>query len=215
MKYKQGLNIGHCEGTIQCTYAVIYSDPYGTKKLFALQRRNFADKWNLDNSGNEGYDNSNPDNFTLQSSQGIITTYTGFGAEGIIGWDMRGGTKGATWGAATGMITFDMPLVLATEHSNARFVPVTLLEDAVMYIRRTLNNDNIKHYREHWAELASRIQSGTTVYVKPAAFNWQPINLINSVDKNGIPISEKVQVSKEKLDKARRALILAGASNLL
>ena len=126
MRYKQALSIGKSEGTIQCTYAIIY-DAQGNK-VFALQRKGFEKNWISNAQKREdNYNRSTPD---------IIVTYTGDGAEGIIGWDTgNGAIIGDT---ATGYITFDMPLVAASEWSGETLVPVRLLFPAIEYMKRTL-----------------------------------------------------------------------------
>lgn len=240
MRYKAALAIGHAEGTIQCTYAMIY-DKNGNK-LFALQRRNFRPDWEEIvrlNSGNSSYDKSGSLN---------IVTYTGYGGEGIIGWDTGSAQTEMT---ETAYITFDMPLVRAKKWSNDQLVPVTLLYDAIAYIKQTLASaKDYKMYQlckpdgsveklvldkeeadkwsaDHdyenavrivyqklprWTKISEALNDTDTFYVKPAAFDWQPVNILNTIDSDGIPIAEKVRVSKEALDRARKILIASTAT---
>ena len=272
MRYKDALAIGTSEGTIQCTYAIIY-DAKGNK-LFALQRKGFEQR--LDNvmdlqQGNDSYQAST--NFTS-------VTYTGHGAEGIVAWD----DGSYLTNVETGYIVFDMPLVRAKQHSNDRLIPVTLLYDAIAYIKKTMasgkeinywvyalyapdgleieqsydqrkigtwikqletkygtitktNNDTTEarditittpdgSYRiigkqtkgrnPRWIELANKLNDKDTFYVKPAAFNWQPINTENAIDpETGLTYSDKLKEAQKKYESAKALLIAAGATALL
>lgn len=264
MKYKQALSIGKSEGTIQCTYAMIY-DANGNG-VFALQRKHFEEFGEIENlaKGNGGADTYK------QSTENLIVTYTGDGAEGIISWDTGKGYR-ENRDTATGYITFDMPLVVASEWSGETLVPVRLLFPAIAYIKKTLASakeiviniyykfaskedrdaaeqmlnagdmsfesmaiDKTEHkrtgqkwyqsekdtvlvayrrgYASIWENLINNLSEDTIYYVKPAAFNWQPVDLSNCTDGKGVPCNEKVRIAKEKLDKARALLIASGTT---
>lgn len=259
MRYKQALAIGKSEGTIQCTYAIIY-DKQGNK-VFALQRKGFEKNWISNAQKRE-------DNFN-KSTPDIIVTYTGNGAEGIIGWDTGNGSLSGD--TATGYITFDMPLVSASEWSGETLVPVRLLFPAIEYMKRTISSaqeipiamyykfaspeekeaasemldngdmsfdgkaidktenkrigqgwikddDSViliayrKGFSPIWENLMDALNEDTIYYVKPAAFNWQPVDLSNCTDADGVPYNERVRVAKEKLDRAKALLIASGTT---
>lgn len=148
MFYKSALNIGTSEGTVQCTYATIYADNQGARPLFSFQRKNFGASPGFGFGGRamiDDLDTKNNENtsYGFASSRlayinddRLVATYTGYGAEGVIGWD--GGKAGR--GEATAYTTFDFPLVVADEWSGDRFVPVKLVQEASAYLRHTLDH---------------------------------------------------------------------------
>lgn len=151
MKYKEALGLGYqAEGTIQCTFAVIYDQ--NKKPLFALQRRNFQGETPFDmfaageayykylqNGWSESDGGDHPDIFDGQKSEHEIFVYTGYGREGIIAWQDHD-YDFKYEGAAKGLITFDMPLVAVDEYSDEKLVPAKLLYPAVEYIKKTLTS---------------------------------------------------------------------------
>ena len=124
MWYRDALNIGRAQGIIQCTFACIYNEK--GEQLFALYRKNtgeLAEKFG-------GYNK--------QSTYDKIIVDTGtFSQEGIVAWEIDRRLGDGTY-ADTGYITFDLPLVIADEHSDDRLVPVHLDYNAIAYIKRTL-----------------------------------------------------------------------------
>ena len=122
MWYRDALAIGRSEGTIQCTYAIIY-DADG-RKLFALQRKNFEDEYNK-------YQGM----YEYSDTQRTIVD-TGWGNEGIVAWEIDQRTPDGA--VDTGYIAFDLPLVYAEEYSTERLVPVKLDYNAVAYLKKTL-----------------------------------------------------------------------------
>lgn len=150
MKYKEALGLGYqAEGTIQCTFAVIYDQ--NKKPLFALQRRNFQGETPFDmfaageayykylqNGWSESDGGDHPNIFDGQQSDGEIFVYTGYGREGIIAWQDHDYNFKYDGAAAKGLITFDMPLVVVDQYSSDTLVPAKLLYPAVEYIKKTL-----------------------------------------------------------------------------
>lgn len=63
-----------------------------------------------------------------------ITVYTHYGEEGVVAWDEGSGVRDMS----TAYLTIDFPLVRAESWSEAKYVPVTLLYDAVEYLQKTL-----------------------------------------------------------------------------
>lgn len=155
MKYKEALGIGYqAEGTIQCTFAVIYDQ--NKKPLFALQRRNFEGETPMDryaageayykylqNGWSESGGGDHPDIFDKKQSESEVFVYTGYGREGIIAWQDHD-YNFKYEGAAKGLITFDMPLVVVDEYSDKKLVPAKLLYPAVEYIKKTLASSKNK-----------------------------------------------------------------------
>lgn len=191
MRYKQALSIGKSEGTIQCTYAIIYDEEL--QPLFALQRSNNVDKFaNVDyNAGIRDL---------------AMIPYTGDGREGIVMWKTTDlfGEK-----VQTGEIVFDLPVVLATEEKYwGRYVEVEMLYEAKTYITRTIAS--CKNVGERYQRLMERIYSNAKFYVKPAAFNWQPIEIRKTAEQE-----TRIQKAKQKLDQAKAILIAAGATNII
>lgn len=153
MKYKEALDLGtQAEGTIQCTFAVIYDQ--NKKPLFALQRKQFCKKCVLDryyteytsdmlynkylqNGWSESDGGDHPDIFDKQLSEDEFFVYTGYGREGILAWQAHDYNFKFD-GAPKGLITFDMPLVVVDEYSDKELVPAKLLYPAVEYIKKTL-----------------------------------------------------------------------------
>lgn len=132
MKYKQALQIGtQAEGTIQCTYAVIYDN--NKKPLFALQRRCFESQKAYYRYMQEDAH----DYFDSQKFSDVILVYTGDGKEGILAWQDRG-DGGNLENAPTGLLDFDLPLVAVTGYSDQTYVPAKLLSPAVAYIKKTI-----------------------------------------------------------------------------
>ena len=171
MKYKQALNIGtQAEGTIQCTYAVIYGS--NKKPLFALQRKDFDSQTSyFDYKRNTGYDlNNTPEwdesdkqtsflgaqqqfgdlnKFDVNVSSRNIFVYTGAGKEGILTWQSRG-DGGLLENAPTGLIDFDLPLVAVEKYSSDTLVPAKLLYEAVEYIKKTISTAKKARKYEIW-----------------------------------------------------------------
>ena len=256
MHYKHALAIGDAEGVVQCTFAVIYKDNKGQTPLFSLQRKRFEDTspfikdlyWN--NRGNESWGKAG----TWDDN---VATYTGYGKEALIGWDK--GTVIQNQGL-TGYTVVDFPLVKATKWNEGRYVPVTLVEEAVIYIKKTLmyakrynwydyidpttgktvktglvpkkederervikkaKRDGYTYkeyidYSPQWRYLKKSVLNPDTVYyIKPAAFNWYPVNIKNTVDANGILITQEAQDALADLERAKKLLILAGGAALI
>ena len=251
MWYRQALAIGRAEGTIQCTYAIIY-DKSG-EKLFALQRKNFEDKLRADGLSKE----------RSEGDQRNIVVDTYYGAEGIIAWQLDAKTGGDF--VDTGYIAFDMPLVIADEHSDDRLVPVRLDYNAIAYIKKTLASakeinayvfykvgadgkrvedeklfrltseqrtkfkdqaaqkdadglplaETIKDYHPRWLKLSQSLNDTDTFYVKPAAFDWQPVDTRHMNNGSNPDWVLRRDEAKSRLDKARKLLIAAGFSNIL
>ena len=205
MWYKAALGFGNSEGTIQCTYAIIY-DADGNK-LFALQRKGFEKRsggmstqqnaWLQEENGNGNYDQD------ISNWGGLV--YTGSSQEGLFYWDSG---SAMTDFATTGYLTIDFPLVLAKEWSGERLVPVTLLPEAVAFIKRTLTSIQGRTMKNpKWIELANRLNTTETFYVKPAAFNWHPIDIrVNT---------GRLKKAEENLNKAKALLAAAGVATIL
>ena len=147
MFYKNALKMGTSEGTVQCTYATIYADNRGTRPLFSFQRKDWAaapgfgfggrgmiDDLDTKNYGNMSYGFASGGAYLVD--EGIVATYTGYGREGVIGWD----DGKALRGESTVYTTFDFPLVVANEWSADRYVPVRLVQEAAAYLRHTLDH---------------------------------------------------------------------------
>ena len=142
MFYKNALKMGTSEGTVQCTYATIYADNRGTRPLFSFQRKDWAaapgfgfggrgmiDDLDTKNYGNMSYGFASGNAYLVD--EGIVATYTGYGREGVIGWD----DGKALRGESTVYTTFDFPLVVANEWSADRYVPVRLVQEAAAFLR--------------------------------------------------------------------------------
>ena len=147
MFYKNALKMGTSEGTVQCTYATIYADNRGTRPLFSFQRKDWAaapgfgfggrgmiDDLDTKNYGNMSYGFASGNAYLVD--EGIVATYTGYGREGVIGWD----DGKALRGESTVYTTFDFPLVVANEWSADRYVPVRLVQEAAAFLRHTLDH---------------------------------------------------------------------------
>ena len=204
MRYKQALSIGKSEGTIQCTYAILF-DKSG-RKLFALQRKHFEDHIPRNYLVNEGSD------YGDFWGDNMLIPYTGAGKEGVVLWD--GGSR-TTDNTDTGYLTIDFPLVEAVQYSADKLVPAKLLYEAKTYLLRTITSAKVvkKQYSERWQKLYDTINNADVVYVKPAAFNWQPVEIGGSTNIESK--TTKIQKAKQKLDQAKAILIAAGATNII
>lgn len=236
MWYRQALAIGKAQGTIQCTYAIIY-DKSGNK-LFALQRKNFEDKLY-----NEALDSKR-----RGSDVNSIVVDTHYGSEGIIAWQLDARTGGEF--VDTGYIAFDLPLVIADVHSEDRLIPVRLDYNAIAYIKRTLSSakqlnkytitdkdGNVieerwslnqttkrgyekkgytitvtKDYHPRWLKLSQSLNDTDTFYVKPAAFDWQPIDVSHMNDGSNPEWVLRRKKAEDNLRKAKILLALAGVA---
>ena len=204
MWYRDALNIGRAQGTIQCTFAVIY-DKEG-KQLFALYRANLdelAKKYG-------GY--------AKQSTDTKIIVDTGtFSQEGIVAWEMdRKMGDGTT--VDTGYILFDLPLVIASEHSDDRLVPVRLDYNAIAYIKRTLASAKKRpdgSYNPRWLKLSQSLNDTATFYVKPAAFDWQPIDISHLKGNADIPVQDRLIKAEKKYKQAKAILAMASATMII
>lgn len=255
MWYRNALAIGRSQGTIQCTYAIIYDE--NGNRLFALQRKNFDEKYKA-YQGRYEY-----------STVFRTIVDTGFGAEGIVAWEFDQPTPDGF--TDTGYINFDLPLVFAEKHSSERLVPVKLDYNAVAYIKKTLasaapvdmvslitveewskfmsdptykpsvykkitvpefntgkaNGDLVeykgvtyhfefgKDYNPRWKRLTDMLNDTDTFYVKPAAFDWQPVDVSHMNNGSNPEWVLRKKAAKENYDKAKRLLILAAGSNIL
>lgn len=204
MWYRDALKIGRAEGTIQCTYAAIY-DANG-KMLFALYRENaqkLAERFGA---------------YGKQSTNDKIIVDTGtFSAEGIIAWEYDKRLQSGEY-ADTGYIVFDLPLVIADKHSDERLVPVRLDYNAIAYIRRTLASARKKpdgSYNERWMRLAESLSDTATYYVKPAAFDWQPIDVSHMNNGHNPEWVTRKQIAKDRLDRAKAILAVASATMII
>lgn len=262
MWYREALAIGRAQGTIQCTYAIIY-DQDG-KKLFALQRLNPASQKAADIMTRNGGKESDPDSRSVETWN-LDLVDTSFGQEGIIAWQQDVRTENLDR-VDTGYIVFDLPLVIAEEHSNDRLVPVRLDANAVLYIQNTLwatktytgyelytkdlsrvidsgkSNPNywgktytkdgvmyvdtkrngtcivqalLDYRKPHWAELIRRLNADEVFYVKPAAFDWQPIDVSHMNNGSNPEWVRRKDEAYAKLQKSKKMLMLAGLSNIL
>lgn len=72
-----------------------------------------------------------------------------------------------------------------------------------------------KDYAPQWKKLINGLNDKETYYIKPAAFNWQPIATDHLATNYGEYQSEQLKAAKERLDKAKRILIAAGAGALI
>lgn len=204
MWYKAALSFGKAEGTVQCTYAIIY-DKEGNK-LFALQRKNFENRSGGMNAQQnawfqEEFENGN---YGWDAANNGAMVYTGASQEGLFYWDSGSAQTEFT---DTGYLTIDFPLVLAKEWSGERLVPVTLLPEAVGYIKRTLQSVQTRRHREKWIALAERLNEYETFYVKPAAFNWHPIDV--SIK------TEQLKKAENDLNAAKAILAAAGVATII
>lgn len=138
MKYKEALQIGtRAEGIVQCTFATIF-DRNG-KALFSLQRKNFQDSPAYYEYMRQFGDEGSPEYGNRETTYSETFVYTADGKEGIIVWDAD--AKGLNPdNAPTGLIMFDMPLVIADEYHEDRLVPVKLLLPAVNYLKQTIKS---------------------------------------------------------------------------
>lgn len=235
MRYRDALAIGTSEGTIQCTYAILYGEEEYSKKmgrkvhrhLFSLQRKidgfNYlpvATNW-FDSQYSEGQmrdlssDNTqtatNIEYDPSRGYQGSGYVYTGDGKEGIFRWGVSSNRfdEDKTDEMATGLIGFDLPIVKVTEYSEEKYVPAELLPDARLYILKTMEAARVLDKR--WEEMYKRILNyNGTVYVKPAAFNWQPVEVRNSANRSAM-----IEQARKEMEQAKAVLIAAGASNIL
>lgn len=258
MWYRGAMSFGDSEGTIQCTYAIIY-DKDGNR-IFALQRKKWEERLETKSLAwlQESFDNGH---YQYPNGFGSMV-YTGAGQEGIFYWDDGNIYTGNT---TTGYLTIDFPLVVAKEYSTERLVPVRLLPEAVAFIKKALangqkktwvynvyNNNNgekgelvetyyyaeaLKHAtginHEQWLrdnkdgrivtdkyiiesaqvpdprfeKVRNRINESETFYVKPAAFNWHPINVNVK--------SERLKKAKADLDRAQALLVAAGVATAI
>ena len=130
MFYKYAMEYGDCEGTIRCAYAMFYNE-HG-ERVFALQRKNF-DLQNMTAHHLDQHVQNDP-NYLYQWAQDSNgnAVYTGAGKQGIFYWDAGG------W-QPTGYMQINFPVVVAKEWSGEKLVPVTLVEEAVNYIKETIN----------------------------------------------------------------------------
>lgn len=166
-----------------------------------------------------------------------------------------------------------MPLVVAERHSNERFVPAHLTEEAIELIKMACANvkvyrftvyevvdkenpekpekkvgtrtavytayhmseadknkwrnksDKFVHYdivlerviNPRYVKLSETIERRETVYIKPAAFDWMPLNAINAnfTLPSGITISDALAEAESKMNQAKALLGVAAASNVV
>lgn len=140
MWYKNALNIGDAEGTVQCSYAVLYEDPKGEKPLFCFRRKHFelsdfvADL-HRNNAGNYSFDPKWAD------SEDEVANYTGWGREILLGWDDNRALREPSVYA-----TIDFPLVIAKEYSSEKLVPVRILGVALAYLKQSLMYAKLRNY---------------------------------------------------------------------
>ena len=69
-------------------------------------------------------------------------------------------------------------------------------------------------YNPRWKQLADNLFDTATFYVKPAAFDWQPINMEN-LNQSDLEWKKRIEISKEKLNRAKALLIAAGATAII
>ena len=200
MWYRQALAIGRAEGTIQCTYAIIYNA--SGKKLFALQRRNFEDQ--------VAYVESNQ----IRDDLIVVDTQT-YGAEGIIAWQADARTPDGF--VDTGYIRFDLPLVIANEYSQDKLVPVKLDYNAIAYIKRTLSTAKKYKggYNPRWLELSKMLNDTDIFYVKPAAFDWRPLDVSHMRNSSNAEWVAKVNKAKKEYEQAKAIMAAASATVLM
>ena len=267
MKYKEALQIGtQAEGTIQCTYATIYDANH--RPLFSLQRKNFDKSdayWEFMREYGDGSTPGRESNQTIAEN----FVYTADGQEGVILWDLHGRGQVDIDNAPTGIITFDVPLVVVDQYSEDQYIPCKLLYPTVEYLQRTIQSaKKVKKYTIYklkddgtlgdivgiqytkpkeedlenghcdyrvdpkalpkvWEDLLHAINSDDTLYVKPAAFNWQITQIrVNFVtdeeakEKGAVatdPTSALgiLDAARKKYEKAKAVLVAAGLTNFI
>ena len=72
----------------------------------------------------------------------------------------------------------------------------------------------IDDYNPRWLKLSQRLNDTDIFYVKPAAFDWQPINMEN-LNQSDLEWKKRIEISKEKLNRAKALLIAAGATAII
>lgn len=173
MKYREALAIGKADGTIQCTFAIIY-DKDG-KKLFALQRKNFSSPHK---SLADGKDSAQ---VTASYNTIVVDTGTNLKSEGIIAWLADKRTPDGY--VNTGYVNIDFPLVMADKRSDERLVPVRLDYNAIAYIKRTLSSAKKRWMywlfnKAEWDAYMQEYESGNTNAPAP-----EPVDKV--ISKNG------------------------------
>ena len=244
MRYASAFKIGAaCEGMIQCTYATIY-DASG-KGLFSLQRTQSTKRYSQTSYGgviqtkaedNVYFDNQGDRSFRDTEIGGGITIDLPL----VYATEHSDDTYVPAYltGDAIDIITRALAKMKTTRYTVYRVADYTTTEMEqgerevvkVQYHAPDIdaynnsNNDHRYHYEleiekdivsPKYQKLIDTIIEGGTVYVKPAAFNWVPVDGLNATitDENGktIKLSDALAKAKQKVERAKAILAAAGA----
>ena len=113
---------------------------------------------------------------------------------------------------------FDFPMVVADGYSADRLVPATLTYEAQDLIYQYVNNASgtkKKYLLSVWEQVKNK-----TIYVKPAAFSWYPLNIENlevvETETGTIEdLTAELQAAERKMKSARALLLAAGVSTVI
>lgn len=238
MRYADAFKIGSkIEGVIQCTYATIY-DAAGNG-LFSLQRTkktltgNWLYEWRgddvyFDNQGDRSYvDAEIGGGITVElpmvqateySTDTLVPAKLTYEAVDIISNALRKMKR--TRYTIYRVADYDTPKQNKGERVVVRVQYYTVYIDE--WNRN--NNDHRYHYEvevepnviiPRYQKLIEILESGETVYVRPAAFRWTPLDGINATitgeDGVEIKLSDALEKAKQRYENAKAILAAAGA----
>ena len=113
---------------------------------------------------------------------------------------------------------FTFPMVIADRYSADRLVPAVLTYEAKDLIYQYAKNARGAGKQQYMRWVYDQVKNGT-VYIKPAAFNWYPLNVENLqvVTSSGTieDLTAELQAAEQKMKSARALLIAAGVSTAI
>lgn len=90
------------------------------------------------------------------------------------------------------------------------------LPDVIYYNIVTQIDTSENRYSAEYEELLSKLNTTSIFYVKPIAFDWNPTTIDEVVVGDiELPLTEAIEVSKAKLDKAKAILAMASATMII
>ena len=241
MWYKQALKIGKSEGIIQCTYAILYDEK--GDPLFALQRKKFEDEIPVNNSDYGDYAGEDvliP--YLGAGAEGVVlwntgSNFTGRTETGYIVFDMPlvEATQYSSEKYVPVKLLYDAKVyLLRTITSSKQYgwdgewwfydkksrkfrMRVAVTPDNEAEIEKLKESGKFVFYfhESRWRKLYNKINKSDTVYVKPAAFDWRPVEIGGSTGDGDVETrTDRITKAKQKLDQAKAILIAAGATNI-
>ena len=113
---------------------------------------------------------------------------------------------------------FTFPMVVASSYSADRLVPAVLTYEAKDLIYQYAKNAHGAGKKRYMMWVYEQVKN-STVYIKPAAFYWYPLNVDNVqvVTESGTieDLTAELQAAEQKMKSARALLIAAGVSTAI